>query len=116
MTQKKNTRKNKKKDEIDFEKYRIDENFYDVSAFLDDQLGKEGTKKRERFRRRALLTFQLEELMKQRKEAGLSQQEVADKMDVTKSYISKIENGKINPSVSTFYRYVEAIGKRVEIV
>lgn len=34
----------------------------------------------------------------------------------TKSYISKIENGIITPSVGAFYRIISALGMRVEVV
>ena len=36
-----------------------------------------------------------------RKEHGLSQADLADKMNVSTSYISDIENGKINFSLDT---------------
>ena len=42
--------------------------------------------------------------------------ELAAKLHVTKSYISRIENGLINPSVTVFYRIIDALGMRVEIV
>ena len=34
----------------------------------------------------------------------------------TKSYISKVENGVIVPSVGAFYRIINALGMRVEVV
>lgn len=51
-----------------------------------------------------------------RKEAHMTQGELADKLKVTKSYISRIENGLINPSVGVFYRIIDALGMRVEVV
>ena len=35
---------------------------------------------------------------------------------VLPSYISKIENGVITPSVGVFYRIIAALGMRVEVV
>ena len=47
------------------------------------------------------LAKNLEEL---RSERGITQVEVADKMEVDKSYISKLEAGKGNPTLNTLDR------------
>ena len=39
-----------------------------------------------------------------------------EKIHATKSYISRVEHGIIIPSVGTFYRIINALGKRVDIV
>ncbi|MBE6215206.1 MAG: helix-turn-helix transcriptional regulator, partial [Bacteroidales bacterium] len=45
-----------------------------------------------------------------------SQAELARRTQTTKSYISRIENGVIIPSVAVFYRMIAALGMTVEIV
>ena len=51
-----------------------------------------------------------------RKEAKMTQNELAERTQATKSYISKIENGVITPSVGVFYRIIAALGMRVDVV
>lgn len=46
----------------------------------------------------------------------MTQSELAMRINATKSYISRIENGVIIPSVGIFYRIINALGMRVEIV
>ena len=55
--------------------------------------------------------FKLREL---RKNAGLSQAEVADRIGVSQRQVSKIERGDIeNSKISTIRKYVEALGGRL---
>ena len=45
----------------------------------------------------------------------MTQTELAEKVGTTKSYISKIENGLIEPGVGLFFRLVNSLGLRIEI-
>ena len=49
-----------------------------------------------------------------RKEANITQEELAKRMGSSKSYISRVETGRIEPKVSTFYRIASALGCSVE--
>ena len=51
-----------------------------------------------------------------RKKEKVTQEELAKRIGASKSYISRIEKGVIEPGVSTFYRIIEALGLRIEIV
>ena len=42
-------------------------------------------------------------------------QELAEKIGTNKSYISRVETGKTEPKVSTFYRIASALGLNVEL-
>ena len=56
------------------------------------------------------------ELLGARSRAGLTQEEVAERMGTTKSAVSRLESaGKNSPSVSTLQKYAQAVGSRVEI-
>ena len=53
-------------------------------------------------------------LAERRRNGGLTQSEVAEKMGVTKMRVSQIENGDVT-SVEALARYIEAIGGRLEL-
>lgn len=88
----------------------------DYSAVLDEQYGKEGTPERAKFDEEAYAFYTGQILLDARKETKITQSELAKRINATKSYISRIENGTINPSVGTFYRIMNALGLRIEIV
>lgn len=83
---------------------------------LEKQYGKKGIKTREEFESEAM-AFQLGELLKEaRKEANLTQEELADKTGTKKSYISRIESGKSEIQLSTFHRIIKlGLGKDLQI-
>ena len=88
----------------------------DYDAVLDAKFGAEGTPERVRAEEAAYSFYSGQILQNARKEAKLTQAELAERTQTTKSYISKIENGIINPSVGAFYRIIAALGMRVEVV
>lgn len=93
-----------------------DNQINDYSAVLDAKYGKEGTKDRQKFNEEAYAFYTSQIILDARKESKVTQQELAERMHVSKSYISRIEKGVINPSVATFYRIMNALGMRVEVV
>lgn len=84
---------------------------------LDIKYGKIGTEKREEFEKKAQY-FVISELLKEaRKEANMTQEQLADKVGTKKSYISRLENGKCDIQLSTLYRIFEfGLGKRVNLM
>ncbi len=101
---------NKEKNIKDFE---IKKDVYSFSDYMKDKHGEEGVKKLEE---QAWAEYHADILLEARKEAGMTQQELAEKLGMDKSYVSKVERGMIMPSVSLFYEFIEALGKRVEII
>ena len=83
---------------------------------LDQKFGKEGTLERIKAEEDAFSFYSGQILLDARKEAKLTQTELARRINSTKSYISKVENGVIVPSVGAFYRIINALGMRVEVV
>lgn len=88
----------------------------DYSAVLSKKYGEEGTLERAKFDEEAYEFYTSQILLDARKEAKMTQSELAKRVNVTKSYISRIEKGLITPSVATFYRIMNALGMRVEVV
>lgn len=88
----------------------------DYSAILDEKYGKEGTPERQKFNEEAYAFYTSQILLSARKEAKITQAELAKRTNTTKSYISRVENGAIEPGVSMFYRIMNALGMRVDIV
>ena len=71
----------------------------DYDAVLDAKFGKEGTPERARAEEAAYSFYSGQILQDARKNAKVTQAELAKRTQTTKSYISKIENGIITPSV-----------------
>lgn len=89
---------------------------HSFDEILDAKYGAPGTPEREQFRREAHAYYVGSIIREARKADGVTQQELADRVGRKKSYISKIENGIIVPSVGVFYRIINALGMRVELV
>lgn len=83
---------------------------------LDLKYGELGTPNRNAFEEKVLL-FAVSEMLKEaRKEAGMTQEQLAAKVGTKKSYISRLENGKSDLQLSTLYRVFEdGLGKKVTI-
>ena len=50
-----------------------------------------------------------------RKNANITQEELAARIGTNKSYISRVETGRTEPKVSTFYRIIAALGLTIEL-
>jgi DNA-binding XRE family transcriptional regulator len=86
-----------------------------ISELLEKEFGAHGTPERARFDEEAYAFYTSQILLDARKDARLTQQELAERIGVNKSYISRIEKGVIVPSVATFYRIASALGRSVEL-
>jgi HTH-type transcriptional regulator / antitoxin HipB len=84
---------------------------------LDIKYGNIGTEKRDEFEEKAQY-FVISEMLKEgRKEANMTQEQLAEKVGTKKSYISRLENGKCDIQLSTLYRIFEfGLGKRINLL
>ena len=91
-------------------------NITTFNEHLDQRYGKIGSKKRTEFEIKAK-AFAIGEILRDaRKEAHLTQEQLARKTGTRKSFISRIENGHSDIQLSTLYRLVEmGFGKRVTL-
>ena len=92
-----------------------DNQIRDYDEVLDKEFGAQGTPERAAAEEQAYAFYSGQILRDARKEEKVTQTELASRIGTTKSYISKIENGTMTPSVSTLYRIMNALGFRVEI-
>jgi ribosome-binding protein aMBF1 (putative translation factor) len=90
-------------------------NIVDYDAVLDAKFGKEGTPSRMEAEKKAYAFYTGQIIERARKEAGMTQAELAEKIGTNKSYISRVETGRTEPKVSTFYRIVTSLGLSVEL-
>ena len=86
-----------------------------LDELLDFEYGKPGTPKREEFDKEAQAFCLAETLKEERLKAGLTQQQLAERIGTKKTYISRLENGKADIQLSTLYRIFEGLGKRVAL-
>ncbi|PIQ27628.1 MAG: transcriptional regulator [Bacteroidetes bacterium CG18_big_fil_WC_8_21_14_2_50_41_14] len=81
---------------------------------LDIKYGKQGTEKRDEFEMRAKAFVVGEMIKEERKKAHLTQDDLAKKTGTKKSYISRLENGKIDIQISTLFKiFGEGLGKKL---
>lgn len=55
------------------------------------------------------------QLHEARKAAGLTQQEVAERMNVNRSYVSRLETNPENLKLGTLARYAQAVGMHLDV-
>ena len=87
---------------------------FDVSAQLDARFGKEGSLSRIDAEEQALAFFAGQIVEGARKKAHITQAELAKRIGSDRAYISRVESGKTEPKVSTFYRIMSAMGCKIE--
>ena len=91
-------------------------NVTDFEDILIEKYGKKGTARRDKYDIDSL-AFRLGAMLKEaRKEANLTQEELAKRTGTKKSYISRIERGLSDIQVSTYYKLIEiGLGKHLNI-
>lgn len=91
-------------------------NYIDFEDLLIEKYGIKGSPERDAYDARSL-AFRIGVMLKEaRKEAKLTQKELARRTGTKKSYISRIERGKSDIQISTYHRLIEVgLGKHLSI-
>ena len=93
--------------DIYFKKFK---NLPAANDMLDEKYGKPGTVTRDAFEAKAKAWYYAEVLKDARKSAGITQQELADKIGKKREYIASLEKGETDMQLSTFILISEAVG------
>jgi len=94
---------------------RDNNTLHDISADLEREFGSRGSEKRKFFENKAWEEYNAQILLDARKNAGLTQKELAERIGADKGYISRLERGLTIPSVVTLYRLAAAMDLSVEL-
>lgn len=84
--------------------------FVKASEVLAKEVGREGTPEREEFDAKARAWYYGEILRDRRKELGMTQKDLAQKIGRERTYINRIEKGETDLQLSSFIRIAEALG------
>lgn len=95
---------------------QVNPNVGSMDAVLDKLYGKVDSPEREEFCKEAYSYCVGQLICDARKQERMTQAQLAEKVGTDKSYISRIEKGAIEPGVGLFFRIIDALGLKVEIV
>ena len=80
---------------------------------LDAEYGQIGTPERDQFEIDAAAFSLAETLKEERLKAGLTQEQLAERIGTKKTYISRLEKGKSDIRLSTLFRIFEGLGRKI---
>ncbi|NJN26083.1 MAG: helix-turn-helix transcriptional regulator [Cyclobacteriaceae bacterium] len=87
-----------------------------INDLFDQKYGEKGSKSREGFEQRAEAYMVAELVKESRKKAHLTQQQLAEKLNVKRTYISKIERASSDVRISTLRKIIETgLGGKLNI-
>ena len=87
-----------------------------INDLFDQKYGEKGSKTRQEFEQRAEAYMVAELVKESRKKAHLTQQQLAEKLNVKRTYISKIERASSDVRISTLRKIIETgLGGKLNI-
>ena len=82
---------------------------------LADKYGVKGSESREEFDAKSRAWYYAEQLKKARKSAGITQQQLAERVGKKREYIALLEKGETDMQLSTFISITEAVGMKISL-
>ncbi len=86
-----------------------------ANELLTVKYGEPGTESRKNFESEARAYYYGIILRDRRKELKMTQQELADKVGTKRSYISRVEKGRTDIQLSSFFRLISAMDLTMEL-
>ena len=90
-------------------------NITPIEDLIIEDFGEIGTPERDAFEIECDAFIIGEQLKEERKKAGLTQEELAQRIGTKKSFISRVENGKADIQLTTLAKLFQGLGRRVNI-
>lgn len=90
-------------------------NLTPIEDLIAEDFGKVGTPERDTFEMECDAFIIGEQLKDERLKAGLTQEELADKIGTKKSFISRVENGKADIQLSTLVKVFRGVGREISV-
>ena len=86
-----------------------------IEDLIEEDYGPIGTEKRDAFELSTDAFILGEQLKAERTKAGLTQEQLANRIGTKKSYISRVENGHTDIQLSTLYKLFQGLGRKISV-
>lgn len=90
-------------------------NLTPIDDLITEDFGAVGTPKRDQFEIECDAFIIGEQLKEERRKAGLTQEELAEKIGTKKSFISRVERGRADIQLSTLVKLFRGLGRQVRV-
>ena len=96
-------------------KYNKKLNLIPIEDLIAEDFGKVGTPERDTFEMECDAFIIGEQLKDERLKAGLTQEELAEKIGTKKSFISRVEKGRADIQLSTLVKVFRGVGREISV-
>ena len=90
-------------------------NLTPIEDLITEDFGAEGTPQREQFEMECNAFIIGEQLKDERLRAGLTQEQLANKIGTKKSFISRVERGHADIQLSTLVKLFRGLGRQISV-